>query len=62
MNSASHLEAFASDIVQTVQSDLTKDDHIDRVFNRDGHKFNFVFNFAAETRYGQPESAYQSKV
>jgi len=57
-------EAFES--VEFVQSDLTKPGHLDRVFKDTSKagapvKFDYVFNLAAETKYGQPEEAYQSK-
>jgi hypothetical protein len=43
---------FDSDAVEFVQADLTKPAHIDKAFG--GHTFDYVVNFAAETRYGQP--------
>ena len=48
-----HEESFNNDIVKYIQSDLAKDNHLDRVFN--DKSYDYVFNLAAETRYGLPD-------
>ena len=45
--------------VDFVQADLTKPAHIDRTFATEA--FDFVVNFAAETRYGQPQQIYDER-
>ncbi|RLN81566.1 hypothetical protein DYB28_005280, partial [Aphanomyces astaci] len=53
---------FASDIVEYVQADLTRDAHVDRAFKADTGPYDYVFNLAGETKCGQAESVYSSKV
>ena len=54
------LEAlYEHPIVEYVQTDLTKEAHLQRAFV--GPAFDFVFNLAAETRYGQTPAVYQSR-
>ncbi|RHY56939.1 hypothetical protein DYB30_013388 [Aphanomyces astaci] len=57
-----HKAAFASDIVEYVQADLTRDAHVDRAFKADTGPYDYVFNLAGETKCGQAESVYSSKV
>lgn len=58
---------FDNEIVEFVQADLTKDTHLDRAFKHaadwDGERliFDYVFNLAAETRYGQAVPLYESR-
>ncbi|ETV66386.1 hypothetical protein H257_17170 [Aphanomyces astaci] len=56
-----HKAAFASDIVEYVQADLTRDAHVDRAFKADTGPYDYVFNLAGETKCGQAESVYSSK-
>jgi len=51
---------FDNDKVTFIQTDLTKDAHLDRVFGSD-KSYDFVFNLAAETRYGQPAALYDDR-
>ena len=43
------------------QADLNRDAHVAKVFS-DELGFDYVFNLAAETRYGMPEDAYKTRV
>jgi len=54
----------AFDHVEFVQGSLTSPASIAKVFApaEDGKKWNFVFNLAAETKYGQTDAVYQEKV
>lgn len=57
---------FDNPVVEFVQADLTKEAHLDRVFkppaNWEGERiFDYVFNLAAETRYGQAVPLYESR-
>jgi nucleoside-diphosphate-sugar epimerase len=54
----SHEESFNSSIVEFSQVDLTKEDHRNRIFD---NTYDVVINLAAETRYGQTSSLYQSR-
>jgi UDP-glucose 4-epimerase len=54
-----HMTCFQSSLVEFQQADLTKSDHLDRIFQN--HSFDFVFNLASETRSGQPEHVYSSR-
>ncbi|CAK4074816.1 unnamed protein product [Aphanomyces euteiches] len=56
-----HKAAFAADIVEYVQADLTKDAHVDRAFNPECGPYDYVFNLAGETKCSQAESVYSSK-
>ena len=48
--------------VEFCQADLSKDAHVERAFTTDdGTPFDFVFNLAAETRYGLEEDVYKDK-
>ena len=57
---AAHKEAFASPIVKYVQADLSKERFIAKVF--DGQEYDFIFNLAAETKYGQAEDLYEKNI
>jgi len=54
----------AFDRVEFVQGSLTSVASISKCFAapEDGSKWNFVFNLAAETKYGQTDAVYQEKV
>lgn len=54
-----HMNCYQSNLVEFQQADLTKSDHLERIF-RDQY-FDFVFNLASETRFGQPEHLYASR-
>ncbi|ETV93579.1 hypothetical protein H310_12575 [Aphanomyces invadans] len=56
-----HKAAFASDIVEYVQADLTRDSHVDRAFKVEAGPYDYVFNLAGETKCSQAESVYSSK-
>jgi len=56
-----HKKAFAEkNIVEFKQADLTKDDHIKRVFTAE-HKWDYVINLCGETRFGLMEAEYKLK-
>eukprot|EP01133_Synstelium_polycarpum_P017769 gene17769-21197_t len=57
-----HLEAFAHPSVEYMQGNLTSPASITKVFTLEGGKFNYVFNLAGETKYGQTEAVYKEKV
>jgi len=58
--SAAHKAAFdQKNIVEFKQSDLSKDAHIQKVF--DGVKFNYVINLCGETRFGLQEDDYKQR-
>lgn len=53
---AEHTALFANPIVQFVQGNLSNAASIAKCFARDdGKEFDYVFNCAAETKYGQDE-------
>jgi nucleoside-diphosphate-sugar epimerase len=54
-----HMTSYQSSLVEFQQADLTKSDHLDRIFRN--RSFDFVFNLASETRSGQPEHVYASR-
>jgi len=56
--------AEAFNHVEYVQGSLTSVASITKIFTapEGGGKWNFVFNLAAETKYGQTDSVYQEKV
>ncbi|RHY26404.1 hypothetical protein DYB32_007639 [Aphanomyces invadans] len=60
-DSDEHKAAFASDIVEYVQADLTRDSHVDRAFRVEAGPYDYVFNLAGETKCSQAESVYSSK-
>ncbi|KYQ90749.1 NAD-dependent epimerase/dehydratase family protein [Tieghemostelium lacteum] len=58
-----HLDAFANPQVEYMQGNLTSSVSITKVFTLEGgKKFNYVFNLAAETKYGQTDAVYNEKV
>jgi len=57
--SPEHKAAFDSKIVNFVQADLTKDDHIAKAFK--GVTFDYVINACGETRFGLSEDEYKKK-
>ncbi|EFA80170.1 NAD-dependent epimerase/dehydratase family protein [Heterostelium album PN500] len=60
---AAHQAAFGSNKVEYMQGNLTSNASIAKVFTLDGgRKFNYVFNLAGETKYGQTEAVYNEKV
>jgi len=57
-----HEAAFEHESVTYIQSDLTRDAHLDKVFGKDGeNRYDFVFNLAAETRLGQTNELYDER-
>lgn len=60
--SKAHEEAFNSPLVEFKQSDLTKDNHVTRVFDDASGPYDWVVNLAAETRFGLDEAVYQERV
>jgi len=54
----------AFDRVEFVQGSLTSPASIAKIFSpaEDGSKWNYVFNLAGETKYGQTDAVYQEKV
>jgi len=60
---AAHTTLFSNPIVQFVQGNLSNAGSIAKCFARDdGKEFDYVFNCAAETKYGQDEPIYQEKL
>jgi len=58
-----HTAVFANPAVQFVQGNLSNAGSIAKCFARDdGKEFDYVFNCAAETKYGQDEPIYQEKL
>eukprot|EP01029_Cantina_marsupialis_P014342 TRINITY_DN31663_c0_g1_i1.p1 TRINITY_DN31663_c0_g1~~TRINITY_DN31663_c0_g1_i1.p1 ORF type:complete len:364 (-),score=120.46 TRINITY_DN31663_c0_g1_i1:1768-2859(-) len=55
-----HKAVFDNSCVEYVQADLSRDDMVVKAF--EGHKFDYVFNLAAETRFGQEEGVYKEKI
>lgn len=66
---AEHKAAFESPLVEYKQSNLTSEASIKRAFSDEaagrfnaGDKFDYVFNLAAETKFGQTPEVYNEKV
>jgi len=60
---ADHQKAFDNPIVEYKQGNLTNPASINKSFTIEGgSKFNYVFNLAAETKYGQTEEVYNEKI
>lgn len=57
-----HQAAFDNPIVEYIQGSVTSPAAIAKAYALEGGKFNFVFNLAAETKYGQTEAVYNEKV
>ncbi|KAJ3383254.1 hypothetical protein HDU92_004289 [Lobulomyces angularis] len=56
-------KAFADPRVEFKQSNLSDPNFTEKIFARDDDKtFDYVFNLAAETKYGQSEAVYNEKV
>lgn len=54
-----HSEAFKNkNVVNFVQADLSKDSFIKKIFEKDGHTWNYVVNLCGETRFGLSENEY----
>jgi len=60
--SAEHTASFENPIVEYKQASLTQQASVDKAFTLEGGKFNYVFNLAAETKYGQTDEVYEQKV
>jgi len=58
-----HTDVFANPIVQFMQGNLASAASIKKCFALEGDKsFDYVFNCAAETKYGQDEPIYKEKL
>ncbi|OQR93772.1 hypothetical protein ACHHYP_02280 [Achlya hypogyna] len=57
----SHKAAFASDNVEYIQADLTRDVHVEKAFKPECGPYDYVFNLAGETKCSLPESVYSAK-
>ncbi|KAI9326148.1 hypothetical protein DFJ73DRAFT_867078 [Zopfochytrium polystomum] len=61
--SPSHKAVFEDPRVEFKQANLVNPAAIEKVFTLDdGSQFDYVFNLAAETKYGQSDEVYQEKV
>ncbi|KAJ3310706.1 hypothetical protein HDU76_003310 [Blyttiomyces sp. JEL0837] len=61
--SPTHKKAFDDPRVEFKQANLVNAATVEKVFTLDdGSQFDYVFNLAAETRYGQTEEVYEEKV
>jgi len=60
--SAEHAATFENPIVEYKQASLTQQASVDKAFTLEEGKFNYVFNLAAETKYGQTDEVYEQKV
>ncbi|KAF0700956.1 Aste57867_8526 [Aphanomyces stellatus] len=59
--SDAHKDAFASEVVEYVQADLSREAHVDRAFKPETGPYDYVFNLAGETKCSQAESVYAAK-
>lgn len=57
-----HKEAFDNAVVEFKQCNLASKAGVEKAFQLDDGKFSYVFNCAAETKYGQTEEVYKEKV
>ncbi|PVD36434.1 hypothetical protein C0Q70_03418 [Pomacea canaliculata] len=57
-----HSAAFASPIVEFKHSNLISSTSAENAFSTDGEPFDYVVNFAAETKYGQSEPVYHEGI
>ncbi|KAJ3211046.1 hypothetical protein HDU67_004808 [Dinochytrium kinnereticum] len=58
-----HKKAFEDPRVEFKQANLVNPATVEKVYtNDDGTQFDYVFNCAAETKYGQSEEVYDEKV
>jgi len=61
--SEKHKKAFDSPKLTFKQANLTNTAAVEKIFTRDdGTEYDYVFNLAAETKYGQSEAVYDEKV
>ncbi|KAL6601096.1 NAD(P)-binding protein [Neocallimastix californiae] len=61
--SEKHKKAFDSPKLTFKQANLTNSAAVEKIFTRDdGTEYDYVFNLAAETKYGQSEAVYDEKV
>jgi len=60
--SAEHAATFENPLVEYKQASMTSQVAVDKTFTLEGGKFNYVFNLAAETKYGQTDEVYEQKV
>jgi nucleoside-diphosphate-sugar epimerase len=57
-----HKKAFSDSKVTTKQANLCSPQSIEKCFATEGEPWDYVFNLAAETKYGQTEEVYKEKV
>lgn len=57
-----HQKAFENSIVEFKQGNLTREDSIEKCYQSDKGKFQYVFNLAAETKLSQTDEVYKEKV
>ena len=57
-----HDEAFKDSKVEFKQCNLTSKAGVEKAFHLDDGKFKYVFNCAAETKFGQTDEVYKEKV
>jgi len=58
----SQAEIFKSDLVDFKQSNLARESMVNKVFDATDGKWDFVFNLAAETKFGQTEEVYKENL
>jgi len=58
---AEHKKAFDEKIVEFVQTDLTREAHVNKAFKDKDTKFQYVVNLCGETRFGLSEEEYKKK-
>ncbi|XP_041355409.1 dTDP-D-glucose 4,6-dehydratase-like [Gigantopelta aegis] len=59
---ANHTASFASPLVEFKQCNLINPGSVDAAFALDDGQFDYVFNLAAETKYGQTEPVYKEGI
>ncbi|RUS73109.1 hypothetical protein EGW08_019131, partial [Elysia chlorotica] len=57
-----HSESFANPIVEFKHSNLIHISSVEKAFCDEDGQFDFVINFAAETKYGQTEPVYKEGI
>jgi len=60
--SEEHKNTFSDKRVVTKQANLCSPQSIEKCFATEGEPWDYVFNLAAETKYGQTEEVYKEKV
>jgi len=55
-------EIVKSDLVEFKQANLAREAMVNKVFDDGGHKFDYVFNLAGETKYSQTEEVYKENI